>query len=305
MSKQILDVIAVISNPIRWKSRIALYQAFEHHMLQSPNVRLTTVECAYGERDFDIDLNPLVNHVRVRAKSLVWNKENLINIGIQRLPDDWKFVAWIDADITFRDKDWAAKTIDALHQYDVIQPWASCYDLGPNDEHLAHHKSFCRLFNEGKPVGKGNYEFAHPGYAWAATRRAINELGGLLEVAALGSGDHHMALALVGKAEATYPVGIHQNYIDTVLAWQKNAFHNIGQNIGHVPLTIEHSWHGSKVKRGYVDRWKILTRHKFDPLTDVKKNWQGVLELTCKKHGLRHDIDRYFRSRNEDANSID
>ena len=31
------------------------------------------------------------NHVPVRAKSLVWTKENLINVGFSRLPDDWSY----------------------------------------------------------------------------------------------------------------------------------------------------------------------------------------------------------------------
>ena len=308
MKNKILDVITVISNPRKWKSRIALYKKFEQHMLESPNVRLTVVECAIGERDFEIELHPGINNIRVRAKSQIWNKENLINIGISRLTPDWNYVAWIDADVTFRDKNWAVKTLDALQIYDIVQPWDTCYDLGPNGEHLELHRSFCKLFHDGKPIGakaKGPYTFAHPGYAWAATRRAIDLLGGIFEQAYLGAGDHHMALSFVGQADYSVPGGVHPNYKANVMAWQKLAMQHINGNIGYVPGTIEHGWHGAKAKRAYIDRWTILTKHNFDPVTDVKKNWHGVVELIGNKPLLRRDIDKYFSQRCEDANSVD
>ena len=79
---------------------------------------------------------------------------------------------------------------------------------------------------------------------------------------------------------------------------------HIAGNIGHVPGTIEHSWHGSKAARGYQSRWGILTKHQFDPVADLKRNVWGVPELAGNKPELRRDLDRYFRSRNEDANCV-
>ncbi len=264
---QSLHVVTAIANPIRWESRLRLYRDFEQHMLDS-GARLTVVECAYGERPFELAGNPHVRHVPVRAKTLVWNKENLLNLGIARLPDDWKYVAWIDADVAFRKTGWASETVHALQQYDVVQPWSDCYDLGPDGDHLTVHRSFCRLVHDGKPVvpsGAAAYQFAHPGYAWAATRRTLTLLGGLVDTAALGAGDHHMALALIGRVRESVPGGISAAYLRPLLRWQDRATLHIAQNIGYVTGTIEHAWHGSKDKRAYVDRWAILTRHGFDP----------------------------------------
>ena len=139
-----LHVVTAIANPIRWQSRAQLYRQFEEHMLDS-GVRLTVVECAYGDRPHEFADNPHITHVPVRARSVLWIKENLLNIGLGRLPQDWRNVAWIDADVTFRRPDWATETVHALQQYDVVQPWSDCYDLGPNDEHLQVHRAFCRL----------------------------------------------------------------------------------------------------------------------------------------------------------------
>ncbi len=304
MRADLLHVVTAIANPIRWESRIRLYREFERHMLAS-GVHLTTVECAYGDRPFELAGDPRVNHVAVRARSLVWTKENLLNIGISRLPQDWKYVAWIDADIAFRRADWAAETVHALQQYDIVQPWTDCYDLGPRDEHLQAHRSFCKQWMEQQPVGPGPYRFAHPGYAWASTRAALEHLGGLIETAALGAADHHMALALAGKMEQSLPGGIEPGYVRPIAQWQARATAHIGGNIGCIPGTIEHSWHGAKTRRRYVDRWQVLIRHRFDPFTDLKRNVWGVLELAGNKPGLRRDIDAYMRGRDEDGNTME
>jgi hypothetical protein len=305
ISAQSLHVVTVVANPIRWKSRAALYRDFERHMIES-GVQLTLVECAYGDRPFELGGNPLVNHVGVRAKSLVWNKENLINIGISRLPGDAKYIAWVDGDVRFRKIGWAVETVHALQQYDLVQPWSDCYDLGPDDDHLAIHRSFCRLWHDRKPIvpSGGNYQFAHPGYAWAATRTALDWLGGLVETAALGAGDHHMALGLIDRIEESVPGNITASYLRPLLQWQARARAHIAGNISYVPGSIEHAWHGSKDKRKYVDRWSIITKYQFDPDQDLKRNSWGVFELAGNKPELRHAIDAYFRARDEDSNTL-
>jgi hypothetical protein len=248
-----------------------------------------------------------VQHVPVRAKSLLWTKENLLNLGIARLPQEAKYIAWIDADVHFRKPGWAAETVHALQQYDFVQPWSDCYDLGPDDDHLQVHRSFCRMIFERKsisPAGQPGYQFAHPGYAWAATRQVLEWVGGLVETAALGAADHHMALALIGRVSESVPGGIAPGYLAPLLTWQNRAQAHVAGNIGYVPGTIEHAWHGSKDKRAYVDRWQILVRNAFDPAADLKRNTWGVLELAGNKPELRQDIDRYFRARDEDSNTL-
>jgi hypothetical protein len=308
MDADLLHVVAVIANPVRWRSRISLYKKFEQHMLDS-GVKLTTVECAYGERPYELD-NPHVNHVKVRANAgaLVWNKECLLNIGISRLPPEAKYIGTFDADITFRRGDWAAETVQALQHYPVVQPWSECDDLGPSGEHLDTHRSFCRLVHEKKPIVQGPnavqgpYRFGHPGYAWAWTRQALEWTGGLIETAGLGAADHHMAMALIGRVHDSVPNNIGEAYKEPLRLWQRRAITHIAANISYVSGTIEHGFHGPKANRLYVERWPILINHQFNPMADLKRNTYGVLELAGNKSGLSHDVDLYFRQRNEDGN---
>lgn len=310
MRPDLLHVVTCVSNPVRWQSRIRLYREFEQHMLHS-GVSLTVVECAYGERPFEVSGTPHVNHIGVRAHggAIVWNKENLLNIGISRLPGDAKYIATIDADVFFRKKDWATETVHALQQYPVVQPWADCYDLGPDDEHIDHHRSFCRQVHERQPIVQGPnavngpYRFGHPGYAWCWTRQALEWAGGLVETAGLGAADHHMAMALIGRVDESIPGNISEAYKAPLRLWQSRVMPHIAKNISYVSGSVEHRWHGQKRKRAYVDRWSILIKNGFDPSIDLKRNTWGVVELAGNKPELRHDIDLYLRSRDEDSNS--
>jgi hypothetical protein len=304
MHAHALHVVTAYANPLRWQSRLRLYRDFERHMLAS-GVQLTVVECAYGDRPHELAGAQGVRHVPVRARTLVWTKENLLNLGIAALPEDWKYVAWIDADVLFRRPDWAAETVHALQLYDVVQPWTDCYDLGPSGEHLAVHRGFCRLWRDGAPVTPGYGSFAHPGYAWAATRQALEHLGGLIETAALGAADHHMALALAGRVELSLPDGMTEGYCRPLLRWQARAQRHIAGNIGCIAGTIEHAWHGAKRRRRYIERWNVLARAGFDPDEDLKRNLWGVLELAGNKPDLRHGMDAYFHARAEDANVME
>lgn len=310
-----LHVVTPMFNPLRWESRLRLYNQFEQHMLDS-QVDLTTVECELGERPFQL-ANPHVRHVKVRTYSVLFNKENLLMLGFaalsQQVPQ-WKEGAWIDADITFRDPHWAGETVDALQQYSVVQPWGDVYLLGPGGRHISHHQSFCRVWHEGGQVvargvnywdkDGGYYMYPHSGFAWAIRRRAFNDVGGLIQTGVVGSGDHHMALSMVGYGAHSYPPQISQGYQRPILAWQERALRHINNNLGYVPGTIEHSWHGTMKDRKYWERWEIFIRNRFDPDTDLKLNSYGVMELAGNKPQLTHDIDAYMRQRNEDGNLI-
>lgn len=306
-----LHVFTARSNPLHWHAPHRNWEIFASKM-KDAGVTLTVVECAYGEEHFRCEQDG-VNHIGVRAKTRVWNKENLLNIGIHRTPAA-KYIAWIDADVIFRRPDWALATLHALQHYDVVQPWSDAYDLGPNDEHMAHHRSFCRQFFHRQPMvpdrpnfwqgDGGPYTYPHSGYAWAMTRQAFDWVGGLFELGGMGSGDHHMALAMIGRAEHSMPAGTTESYRAEVMRWQARAVRHFNQNIGFVDGTIEHLFHGRKSDRGYMSRWDMFVNHGFDPHADLKRNSHGVLEFSGNKPDLRHDFDMYLRSRNEDINAL-
>ncbi|RBP15853.1 hypothetical protein DFR50_107123 [Roseiarcus fermentans] len=313
---EILHVVACVSNPLRWQSRIALARAAIAAWLAEPNVHVTLAECAYGSRAHDLaDLaSDRVSHIPLRATTMAWSKENLLNLAVAALPPRAQKIATLDADVTFRRKGWATETLAALDLYPVVQPWDAAYDLGPHDEHIQTHRSFASVWHAGGPVvpmadtfwsfSGGPYAYPHPGYAWAWTRRTLDHIGGLFEDGGMGSGDHHMALGLVGRCEASLPSGVATGYRNAVCAWGARAAAEINGKLGFVHGTIEHPFHGRKGDRGYQSRWAMFLEHGFDPATDLKRNTQRVIEFSGSKPDLERAFDRYLRAREEDVNTL-
>jgi hypothetical protein len=311
-----LHVVTCVVNPLGWRSRETLARRAIGDWLQAPQVSVTLVEAAHGSCCFALaDLaGRRVHHIGVRATTLAWSKECLLNIGVARLPACAEKIATIDADITFRRPHWAGATLAALDLYPVVQPWDTAYDLGPNDEHIQTHKSFASVWHAGAPVVAGGsncwkfsggpYEYPHPGYAWAWTRRTLDRVGGLFDLGGMGSGDHHMALGIVGHPEASLPGGVTKSYRNAVTSWSVRAAAEINGKLGFVHGTIEHPFHGRKGDRGYESRWRMFLDHGFDPLTDLKRNTNGVIEFAGNKPNLERAFDRYLRAREEDVNTL-
>jgi hypothetical protein len=307
-------VVAVMTNPERFKVRGRLFKEFMARM-ERYGVKLYVVEGAFGDREFEVTDPTNPRHIQLRTDSELWHKENLINIGISRLPSNWKYVAWLDGDIDFVRPDWMLETVHELQHHPVVQMFEDAIDMGPSHEILTTHKSFAYCYKNGLKykgtsshrVPKNYYYSAsspgnywHPGYAWAATRDAINTMGGLFDAGIMGAGDHHMACCLIGRGKNSVPSGLHKNYKKTVLAWEERAL-RLHKNIGYIKGTIYHFWHGKKRDRKYKDRWSVLIDNNFNPATDVHKDWQGIWILYPGHDALRDAAREYFQSRNEDS----
>lgn len=299
-NKAYLDVIAVVSNPVEYKSRYRLYNDFCSRIKKEPCVRLHTIELQQRNKPFATNAK-----IKLRVSDELWHKENLINIATYHLPHDWEYMAWIDADVEFQRKDWAAETLRQLQHYDIVQLFSHAIDMGPNGESLRRHLGFCYLWHQKKinPDPKSDLykEAGHPGYAFAIKREMYDNLGGLLEFPILGAADHHMCKAWIGRVEESYPSSIHQNYKTLCINYQTRCNNHLKQNIGYVSGILLHYWHGTKANRRYHERWDILVNNSYDPLFDVKKNSNNLWILEGNKPKLRDDLRNYFRARNEDG----
>jgi len=316
MRPDLLHVVAVVSNPRRYKKRYAHFEKFITHMVQS-GVQLHVVECAFGERPHYLaDKIPEgVDYIPVRTKHELWMKENLINEGVSKLPEDWKYVAWIDGDVQFFRPDWAEETVHMLQHHPIVQLFSHIVDTGPNYEVVYDsnneskiHMGFAHQYIQDAMMPEdqayNSKYFWHPGYAWACTREAWNIMGGLIDKSICGAGDHQMAWSLIGQSVKSLHPKMPKEYNDYVRTWEKNsrAIHN---QIGYVPGVILHHWHGKRTNRRYRERWNILIDAKYNPMTDVKYDSQGVLQLQETNSKLMRDLQFYFQQRNEDGIDVE
>lgn len=307
-----LYCITPIFNPIRYRSRWKLYLEWQKRALDA-GVYLVTVEATFGDRLKVVveQVSPKHMIIHVQTTSELWIKENLINLAISRLPEDWEYVCWVDGDVNFARPDWVGETLQQLQHYDFLQMFTQAIDLGPNYEIVKVNKGFMWCYNnedkccwgkKGGYGGYGGYNYPHPGFAWAARREAINHVGGLIDWSILGGGDMFMAYALINKLDArTLPYSLGETGVRWLKEWQNRCNQHIKMNVGAMDGVILHYWHGPKKKRKYNDRGQILIDAKFNPEVDIKKDWQGLWALSGNNIKLRDGIRDYMRERDEDS----
>ena len=297
-----LHVITAISNPRRFESRYKLFRSFERYVEES-GATLYTIEAAFGERDFAVTDPGHPRHIQVRNSTEIWQKERMLNILASRLPKDARYIAWVDADIRFEREDWAAETIHQLQHHTIVQMFSHAVDLGPSYEAIQYHTGFGFCYRHGLRRGPNYGPHWHPGFAWAIRRECLDRVGGFIDTAILGAGDHHMALAVVGAVEESFAGGVTEAYKRPIRLWAQRALSAFDTNLGYVPGLVRHQWHGGKAERQYESRWKILIDEKFDPEFDVVKDTQGLWQLAGNKPRLRDRLMAYFATRNEDGNT--
>ena len=293
-----LYIVIPYFNFCAFRRRRQLFIEFVNRISKTRGIRIVISE-ALGPDPLPRDL-PVWHHLRLETPHPVWIKENLVNLGVCEFPEDWKYMAWVDADLTFLNVNWVKDTVAELQSYDIVQLFQTAVNLGPTGESLKIDKGFGYMHRDsGTPYTKSDrYGFWHPGYGWACTRKAFEQMNGLIDWAILGSGDRHMALAWIGRVKDSAPGTISPNYTSLLNDYQRACR---GLEVSYVPGTILHHWHGRFEDRRYKERWDILTKNSFDPCLDISVTTSGVTCLTRRGLRLARELQEYFTGRREDS----
>jgi hypothetical protein len=270
------------------------------------------VELVYGDAEWEVTDSNNPRHLQLRLPAdepLLWMNENLVNIGIaELLPVDWKVVAWIDWDLEFDNWHWVEDCMLLLDNgdppardgsgFDILQLFSHCVDMDVDESAVQIHTSLGYQAVNGVECSPGGVNFGHTGYAWACTRAAYEKLGRLFDKCILGNGDTVIAFSVMESAKSPISLSSTRGYLDTVDSYRSKAK---GMRLGYVPGVLRRYFHGRKASRRHMDRWKILTRGKYDPCKHVYYDEYGLIRAT-------HDfpvemavkIREYFFSRKED-----
>ncbi|GBG14806.1 UvrABC system protein A [Novimethylophilus kurashikiensis] len=300
-----LAVITTYYNPCRYVTRRKNYDIFMAGM-RAAGVLCLTVECAFPGQDFELPPSPDV--VQVRATTLLWQKERLLNMAAAYLPSDVKYVAWLDCDIVFDNNKWADDLVEVLKQHQVAQVFETAIrldrdgitDAEPRAESFASVMSRCPT-----TLNAGRYDVhGHTGYGWAMRRELFDEVG-LYEAAVSGSADHFMAHAIYDHYGFCIENALKHDpaQISHLKEWGDQFYKLVRGSLGVVPGTIRHLWHGDTVNRRYFLRMHEITDLGFNPYTDIQAQPGKPLEWTpgINKPGLEAYFANYFNQRQEDG----
>lgn len=301
-------------NPMGYRSKRANFEAFRAGLAHN-GVSLLVVELAFGGQPFELgpEHGERLLQLRSNDEGLLWQKERLLNLGLEALPAECDKVAWLDADILFSREDWAEATARALQQYVAVQCFTVSVRLRPGEtqvdlrelplgagEHEVLHSMAYGHAQHGPACLDRYLRHGHSGYAWAA-RRALLTQHGLYDRNILGNADLNIAHALLGGGEAIRAERLSSAALADVRRWADGVFAQVGGSVGYVEGAVRHLWHGSKSDRRYHERLKVLIDADFDPARDLKLDPLGLYRWATDKPALHAWCKTYFRDRNEDG----
>lgn len=301
-----LTAITTYFNPCGYASRRRNYDLFMDGM-RKDGVKCITVECAFGDEPFE--LPDSLDVIKVRAKTLLWQKERLLNLAASWLPASCKYVAWLDCDILFDNPNWGPDLVRVLEKHKVAQVWETCLRLERGDvvgEEPDISHSFAKVMGMiPQALDAGRYDIhGHTGYGWAMRREIFDEVG-LYESAISGSSDHFMSHAIYGDYNFCVCNALKHDkrQIDHLKEWGAKFHAMVNGSLGVVPGQIRHLWHGDAVDRRYFLRMHEITDLGYDPYTDLHVEPGKPLEWVpgLDKPDLKEYFVNYFKSRREDG----
>lgn len=156
---------------------------------------LYSVELALDQDDWILPAGPFTVRLRgSRARHSLWQKERLLNLLIERLPDCFDAVAWIDADLLFLDPEWPGRTLVELGRQSVVQLYSRVH-FTDADGRIGSTLPSASEVARSRLSG----QYGCPGGAWAARRSVLAD--GLYEANVIGGGDSAQLAAWRGSTE--------------------------------------------------------------------------------------------------------
>jgi len=295
-------------NPIGYRRRLDNYRRFRERLA----VPLVTVELSQND-DYHLRAEDADILVQIKCPDLLWQKERLLNIGLQSLPRHCDMIAWLDCDVVFESDDWADRAGALLESYKIVMPFKRMYELPKNGRPedndskgvLGHSLMYALASGMVSPEVLGGdmrtKDRVTCGFATAA-RRATLEKYGLYDACVMGSGNRAIACAALGRFDIAIDyLQMNSEWAKHYVAWAQPFFDTVRGSVAYVEEDIFHLWHGHLENRRYAQRHAVLREFGFDPAKDIVADENGCWRWRSSRVDMNECVHRYFQSRREDG----
>ena len=255
--------------------------------------------------------HPRILHLT--APTVFFRKENLWNIAARRLPDRYRYVLCLDADIVLHGRGWKEALLAELESHRLVHPFSDALWLDSTERVFRRKTSAVTAFLTGLDNPESGRTH-HVGFGVALWRSFWSETAGLYN-GPLGEGASGLMAAAMNRAAAldSYFGGISPEFLDHYRRWAKQVSSWTNGNLSYIDAEARHFWHGHSAKRKYV--WhnpignaQYMDRQMwfagFDPARDMTSDSQGLIDWTpaalATKPAIVSGIERYFAGRDED-----
>ena len=180
------DLWAITScfNPVRYRLQLSNFRTFRKRL----KVPLVVVELSYGD-DFELQEPDADILIQLRGGAALWQKEQLLNLALQALPESCRHVAWLDCDVLFSSEDWADSTVRRLERFAIIQLFNNVHYLpsdcsapcSPTDAELTRPSAAFSIASGIPPttaIGHAQNTregSSATGFAWTASRKLLDQ----------------------------------------------------------------------------------------------------------------------------------
>jgi hypothetical protein len=308
--KQMSAEMAVVTcyfNPSRYETKRVNFERFVKG-IEAAGADLVVAELAFADAPFELPAGDRV--LQLRGSGIMWQKERLLNIAIERLPEACRKIAWVDCDVLFENQNWLDETSKALEQFVVVQPFSGAVRLARGRLRRTERDivvpSFAKVYSLAPAIARTGTAIEHgdTGLAWAARREFFDGCG-LYDVSLTGSGDHLMAHAFVGGMLPSpclrWRFQRQRAYALHFLEWAKRAQEIVGAQVGAIEGNLLHLWHGDMKDRRYTQVIKEFAAFNFNPERDLQLDESGLWTWKQASPELRSWAENMFRVRKEDG----
>ncbi len=277
-------------------------------------LRLLVVELAFENSAFEIDGSLADCVIQLRSATVLWQKERLLNIGVENLPPSCDKIAWLDGDLFFERREWVNEASHLLQSKVLVQPYdMACWlprgastlpldlPVGLCEGHCLPGMASTLAKHRDRQVLADYMKHGHTGFAWAM-RRSVIDRHGLYDRSIVGGADFEMAHCFFGDEDFLGGRSWYCRYLtkparDSISVWGRAIQEEIGDSIGHVPGRVLHLYHGDISGRNYLNRLMILREAGYDPAVDVAVEEAGPLRWNSDKPELHRRVRDYFFGR--------
>jgi hypothetical protein len=269
-------------------ARILMNYLFMREKLKLAKIPVFTLELVIDGKTPKIS-----DSIRVYGTSYLFQKEVMIRLLENKIPEQFTKIACLDADILFDDFAWYDNLSEMLETNSVVQCFEHAIWLDITYTRMEKHARSCLKISAGKRFYADTTVNHHPGFGWAFTRKWY-KMSGFYDLAILGSGDTLFAYGLMG-----YPTLFDSEsrlYESSYNNWKKTL---IPCNYGFLPGKIYHLYHGPIAKRQYISRYEYFKEYNQIEKCISGRNEYGIYELITPK--LNSDMLTFFRTRDDDG----
>jgi len=284
-----IGFIACYYNPCNSSLRRDNYFRF-YEGLKDKAENLYTVELAFDDAEFHLEELP--NRLAFRSPNVMWQKEALLNKGIEAvLYAGNKYVSWLDADIHFTNDCWYDRLLEALEDSTLVQVFEVLKRFDDPDKFQVM-KSTVASMGQASPA---------TGFGWACPTDLFSDGFRLYDKLIVGGGDtliYSAAFNELGSwlAKRSYSF----NHMRDIVKWSNKWYDKVNGNLGYAENRIETFYHGDLKDRNYINRHEITLSAEFDPELDIGRDQDNLLTWTSEKTDMHNSIREYFGHRNED-----